>query len=103
MFGTFLLPFRHLTFDHPWIDPVAPRLRALSLHFPKQAFVPGLKARGRRGLALGQPTFQDMETSGERQPIRVEVDRRRGVADYNLGCYYASHGRAADVPRDARL
>ena len=24
-------------------------------------------------------------------------DRRRGVAEYNLGCYYASHGRAAEA------
>ena len=35
MLGSFLLPFRHLSLDHPWIDPVATRLGPLRLASPR--------------------------------------------------------------------
>src|SRR5512143_2709767 len=92
MFGTFLLPFRHLSLDYPWIDSVTPRLRALRLHFPEQAFVPRPEFCGRLGLAFGQPTLQDLETSGERQAVRVQVDRRGRLEhqrpDHEMGQRY---------------
>ena len=43
MLGAFLLPFRHLPLDHPWVDPVAAFIRALVLHLPKQRLVPILE------------------------------------------------------------
>ena len=65
MFGTFLLPLRHLLFDDSWIDPIAARFDLLLLHFPEQAFVPSLERLRRLRVTLRQTAFEDLETSGE--------------------------------------
>ncbi len=46
MLQSFLLEFRHLSLDHPGIDPVAPHLiiGALPLQLPEQALIPRLQA-----------------------------------------------------------
>ena len=78
MLGTFLLELRHLSLDYPGIDPVPPHriIGALVLHFPEQALIPRLEILGRRAVALRQPTIQDLQAAQERQPIRVQTDRR---------------------------
>src|SRR5512144_3078131 len=77
MLGSFLLELRHLSLDHPGIDPVPPYriIGALVLHLPEQALIPRLETLGRRAVALWQPTLQDLEAAQERQPIRVQTDR----------------------------
>jgi hypothetical protein len=79
MVGTFLLPFRHLPLDHARIDSVAARVGLFVLHLPEQAAIPRLKRLGRPRVTLGQAAFQDLETPGERQPIRVHAHRGGGL------------------------
>src|SRR3982751_4273390 len=79
MLGSFLLPLRHLPFDHPRIDPVASWVGTLTLHLPEQPPVPRLERFGRLAVAFGEAAFQDLETPRKRQPVRVETDRRGGL------------------------
>ena len=43
MAGAFLRPFRHLSLNHPWVDPVPAVVTTLLLHLPKQRLVPILE------------------------------------------------------------
>src|SRR3954447_22765606 len=38
--GTLLLPFRHLSFDHAWFDPIPPRVGPLPLPLPEHRLIP---------------------------------------------------------------
>ena len=79
MLGTFLLPFRHLSLDHARIDPIAARVGPLPLHLPEQGLIPCLEGCGRRAVAFRHAAFQNLETPGERQSVRIEVHRRGGL------------------------
>jgi hypothetical protein len=76
MLGTLLLPFRHLSFDHAWIDSIATRVGPLVLHLPEQGVIPRLEGCGRLPVAFRQAAFQDLEAPGEREPVRIQVHRR---------------------------
>ena len=81
MLGPFLLPFRHLTLDHSRIDPVAPHLtiRAFPLQLPQQPSIPLLERFRSRAVTFRQPALEDLKVPQERQPIRVQPDRLRGL------------------------
>src|SRR5438132_10456803 len=87
MLGSFLLPFRHLTFDHSWIDPVAPHLiiRAFPLQLPQQTPIPLLERFWGRAITFRQPALEDLKAPQERQPIRVQPDRLRGLEHQRPG------------------
>src|SRR3954468_932006 len=71
MLRSLLPPFRHLPLDHPWIDLVASRVGALSLHLPEHAPIPRLERRGRFTVALRKPALQDLKAPRERERVRV--------------------------------
>src|SRR5512135_2860184 len=77
MLRSFLLELRHLSLDHPRIDPVAPYLviRALLLHLPQQPPIPLLEPSRGRAVTFRQPALEDLEAPQEREPIRVEPRR----------------------------
>src|SRR5512135_2463564 len=77
MLRSFLLELRHLSLDHPRIDPVAPYLviRALLLHLPQQPPIPLLEPSRGRTVTCRQPALEAPEAPHEREPIRVEPRR----------------------------
>ncbi len=86
MLGSFLLPFRHLPLDHPWIDPVPSHrvVSALRLHFPQQPAIPLLEPLWGRAVTFRQPALEDLEAPEKRQPIWVQA----------YGCGGLNHQRA---------
>ena len=87
MLRSFLLKFRHLSLNHPGIDPVPPHriIGALVLHLPEQPLIPRREALGCRAITLRQPTLQDLEAPQERQPIRVQPGRLRRLKQQRPG------------------
>ncbi len=73
MCGTFFVELGHLAFDHSRVDRVAARFDAFLAHLLQQQVIPVFQTHRCRTVALRQARLRNVQTTGERQPVYIDV------------------------------